>query len=839
MGKELLHIFPRFAKTVTHCNNLLVEWGMPACLDIILPPAGAQRDSENTDQLQAFQSTIFVLEVALAELLVSFGIKPDIVIGHRYDLMYHILVTTLLKPHHSLGEYAALVISGVIDLESGLRLVACRARLIVERCKLKSTSMLAVGLSAERALVYLESKENFKNLAVSCDNSPNDCVIGGDIEELQKLKESLSSGDVKSTILDVPIAYHTAALDPVLDELTEIASDVDFSPPTIPIASNVLGRAVGIGERDFFSPQYLRRHCRQTLAFDQGVEDILRTSPGTAHGQWIEIGPHPALLSMIAPRVRGQESIRLPTIRKDSHVSKTFSTILSQFYKTSSKVDFRRAFETLRLRPSVIDLPVMPFHKKEFYVPYRRETSCKEKEDTVRSDFVKTPFAFLSRVVDVSASSEGEATFDTPIHELASYIQGHMVCGFALCPASVYLEMVLSAIRFLGTRGGEDNVYKLSKVHFERPLLFHDNTSSHLRFTIRKEEKRSDMRVFEIVSHDPSDDAAVEQLHCRGVVKLRPLSDVVGKHQKKERILARRKANFSIQHAAQQTFTHKTMYDKIFSRVVKYSKLYHTVQSISLDDAAEEILASCRLPPSEDEGRFAANPVLIDTLLHVAGFAANLNADNEDVYICNEVGSATFLRKKFASGNEFEVHCTNFAAGKDDVIFADAHALDGGGIIAVVKSMRFQRMKLSKMESMFRIASRTSMVEKEKEQHPHQQSSTTRVIKTEESPPSVPQPTSTPPGYVPSVVNLVAETVGVEANQVTPQTDLESLGIDSLMTFELEDKLQQALKTDLDTSDLTGCRTVRDVEDLVTPATTVSPSPQPPLGKDLKRKPAT
>ena len=157
----------------------------------------------------------------------------------------------------------------------------------------------------------------------------------------------------------------------------------------------------------------------------------------------------------------------------------------------------------------------------------------------------------------------------------------------------------------------------------------------------------------------------------------------------------------------------------------------------------------------------------------------------------------------------------------------------------MVKSMRFQRMKLSMMESMFRIASRTSTVGKETEQHPHQQDSTTRVTKTEESPPLVPQPTSTPPGHLPSVVNLVAETVGVEANQVTPQTDLESLGIDSLMTFELEDKLQQALKTELDTSALTGCRTVRDVEEMVTPATTVSPSPQPRLGKDLKRKPAT
>lgn len=83
MGKGLMEMFPEFNRTVMRCHRSLIEWGMPSCLDVINPPSDTERDPQNASQLQAFQTGVFVLEVALAQLLVSFGIYPDVVAGHR------------------------------------------------------------------------------------------------------------------------------------------------------------------------------------------------------------------------------------------------------------------------------------------------------------------------------------------------------------------------------------------------------------------------------------------------------------------------------------------------------------------------------------------------------------------------------------------------------------------------------------------------------------------------------------------------------------------------------------------------------------------------------------
>lgn len=173
----------------------------------------------------------------------------------------------------SLGEYAALVIAGVIDLQSSLKLVAHRAKLMMELCQLETTSMLAVNLSAETVRQHIDNNSEFHDLAISCDNSQTDCVVGGPIGQLQTLKARLSTMKTKSKILDVPMAYHTKAMDPILDQLTEVAKTLEISCPRISIVSNVFGRLIRPGERAF-TFEYFAMHCRQTVAFNAGIDEL-------------------------------------------------------------------------------------------------------------------------------------------------------------------------------------------------------------------------------------------------------------------------------------------------------------------------------------------------------------------------------------------------------------------------------------------------------------------------------------------------------------------------------------------------------------------------------------
>lgn len=282
MGSKLMDLCPKFRSTVLRCHRLLLEWGLPSCLDVIQPKQDAAHQPHDPMILEALQTGVFVLEVALAQVLMDLGVRPLIVSGH------------------SLGEYAALVTAGVLDLESGLWLVAQRAHLIISSCKLWETSMLAVDMSAARIQEDLLSRNEFADLSIACENSPGDCVVGGDKQKLLALQEHISLHGRRSKILDVPLAYHTAALDQVAENFKHMASQVHLAAPTIPITSNVLGKVVQPGEQTF-TPEYFSQHCCNTVAFDSGIEDILRQHETMLHGRWIEVGPHPVLLPMVSP----------------------------------------------------------------------------------------------------------------------------------------------------------------------------------------------------------------------------------------------------------------------------------------------------------------------------------------------------------------------------------------------------------------------------------------------------------------------------------------------------------------------------------------------------------
>lgn len=282
MGGKLMDMCPKFRSTVHRCHQLLLEWGLPSCLDVIQPDKERPQQTKDPIILQALQTGVFVLEVAVSQVLMDAGIQPVVVSGH------------------SLGEYAALVTAGVLDLESGLWLVAQRARLIISSCKLWETSMLAVDMSSSQVQQNLLSRTEFAELSIACENSPGDCVVGGDKQILLLLKEHIYQHGRRSTMLSVPLAYHTAALDQVAEDIRQMASQVCITTPTIPITSNVLGRLVQPGEQ-VFTPEYFSQHCRRTVAFDSGLDDILRQHDNLLHGRWIEIGPHPVLLPMVSP----------------------------------------------------------------------------------------------------------------------------------------------------------------------------------------------------------------------------------------------------------------------------------------------------------------------------------------------------------------------------------------------------------------------------------------------------------------------------------------------------------------------------------------------------------
>ncbi|KAG7091670.1 Type I Iterative PKS [Marasmius oreades] len=371
MGRDLYKSSGVFRTAVDKCQEILVSLGFSGIMEII---------TESGNQLGAasLQSAVFAVEYALAQLWMSWGVLPSALIGH------------------SLGEYAALVIAKVLTLREALFIVSHRARLMFQRCPKNTSAMLALnypGLLTRKVLLA----HAFSDLTVSCFNSPNDCIVSGSVKRLEAFREVFkSSVGGKSTLLDVPFGYHSQHMEPLLDDLHEIASKVRMSPPVIPIASNVLGAVVQPGDASVFNADYIVRHCAEPVQFEKGAYLLAQEVLGRSQRNvWIEIGPHPITIPYLKTNssVCGPQSSFLPSIRKRQDAWLTLTSSLSELYRSNVPVKWRETFS--HVKPSCVSLPSYPFSKDKFWVPYvephLRDLSAASRQQHLRAPILTCP----------------------------------------------------------------------------------------------------------------------------------------------------------------------------------------------------------------------------------------------------------------------------------------------------------------------------------------------------------------------------------------------------------------------------------------------------------------
>ena len=711
----------------------------------------------------------------------------------------------MLKIGVSLGEYAALVIAGVLDLQSGLSLVAHRAKLVSDLCEVGATSMLAVHLSADDTRDHIDSRPEFHDLSIACDNGPSDCVVGGPLDQIQSLNKKLGKKGTKSKILDIPIAYHTKATEPILERLTDFAKTIEISSPNLPVLSNVFGRLILPGEEDF-TCEYFAAHARQTVALRQGIKDLHNHGMTAEFSKWVEVGPHPTILSMVSTNLAPNTTVFLSSLRKGTPDTVSFARLLSHFYLNSTGLDWRKAFDN---RAAMTSIPIMPFMQQEFGVHYGHEHTKSGAAEHDQEQGTQTSYPFLSRAVQPLSETDNEAIFETPIAIFEEYILGHSVCGYALCPASVYHEIALSAAKHLKLHDLQtDQVWSLSNVTFVAPLIYYEGSSAIITTSIEPTNQARTAFSFKISSKNPESESQRQTLHCQGQVKIRSLT--AQKHAKLLAVTKRKRSYFFQPEGwkTQEIFLKKAMYEKVFTRVVTYSEMYQMVQSIRIDQ--NEALALCRYPKTmeKDVSRFAT--VFMDVLLHVAGFVANLSVDNEEVCICNEVRAMTLLHDTPPSDEEFEICCSNFELESGSLISADAYATGTQGVIAVFKGMSFQRMKLARMTQAMQLAYRKSGGQVELIKN---EPIVSEGRKQSVSSPPTPRYPKTPENNL-SVRDVVAQTCNADASKIGADVTLQAIGFDSLLMKELSAALSANKLCSLEEIDLTEQTTVGDIEQL-------------------------
>lgn len=343
MGRHLYESSDVFRRAIDDCASRLEPHLKPGLLEVIFAEAGAQSPVNETAYAQP---ATFAIEYALAALWRSWGIEPVAVMGH------------------SLGEYAAACVAGILTLDDALRLVTERGRLTHA---LPANGAMA-AIFASEAVVNAELTRTGGTLTIAACNGPEHFVVSGLRTEVEASLAHLEAQGVRVKLLRVPHAAHSRWIEPVLPEFARTLEGVQFAEPRIALVSNLTGGFAGAQE--IGRPAYWLDHMRQPVQFARSLQVLL--DQGITH--FIEIGPHPVLLGMGAECAAGAPVEWLPSLHRERADWTDLLEGLQRLYVAGADVDFAELDRGAGRRR--VPLPTYPFRERRHWMDVVGQTSA-------------------------------------------------------------------------------------------------------------------------------------------------------------------------------------------------------------------------------------------------------------------------------------------------------------------------------------------------------------------------------------------------------------------------------------------------------------------------------
>ena len=345
MGRELYETNPTFRHWINTCDEIVRPYLNQPLLSVLYPVGEASKLHETAYT----QPALFALEYALAQLWLSWGIKPDVVMGH------------------SVGEYVAACVAGVFSLEDGLKLIAERGRLM--QSLPQNGSMVAVMASEAEVRAAIASSGS-QQLSIAAINGPEQIVISGLAADVMAVVQMLSKQKIRTKSLSVSHAFHSPLMAPILESFRDVARDVSFMPPKLPLISNLTGQLVS---DEVTQPDYWVRHVYEPVRFAEGIACLHAREIDI----FLEIGPKPILLGMGQNCLPLVEGIWLPSLRPNGEWAQLLAS-LGELYVCGVTIDWAQ-FHDAHSKPNITpNLPTYPFQRKRYWIQTEESTSMEK-----------------------------------------------------------------------------------------------------------------------------------------------------------------------------------------------------------------------------------------------------------------------------------------------------------------------------------------------------------------------------------------------------------------------------------------------------------------------------
>ena len=346
MGRELYGGEPIFRAQVDHCLGLLKSGQGCDLRDYLYPVEGEGQDAaRQLERTSIALPLLFTVEYALARLWIRWGITPQAMIGH------------------SLGEYVAACLSGVLSLEEALALVTLRGRLFEQ---LPEGAMLSVPLPEDEVRPLLD-----RQLSIAAVNGPSLCVVSGGAEEIEGLRRLLDDRGVESSRLRISVAAHSEMVSAILKPFGDFAERLRPQPPRVPYVSDVTG--TWMTQAEATDPTYWTRHLRQTVRFADGISLLLREK----NCRLLEVGPGRTLSTLARQQAERSGARRVSSSLPwpDDAETETASLLraLGHLWLAGKRVDWSGFYAGEPRRR--VPLPTYPFEGQSYWIAPQKSSA--------------------------------------------------------------------------------------------------------------------------------------------------------------------------------------------------------------------------------------------------------------------------------------------------------------------------------------------------------------------------------------------------------------------------------------------------------------------------------
>ncbi|KUI72115.1 Conidial yellow pigment biosynthesis polyketide synthase [Cytospora mali] len=790
MGRQLMETFALFRTELRQLDHIARSLGFPSIMPVYLA-----KENQSLDEFPPIQVQLasVCMQIALAHLWASWGIVPEAVVGH------------------SLGEYAALNIAGVLSDSDTIYLVGKRAQLLQDLCTKGTHSMLVARASASTIAAALKSTPH----QIACMNSPIETVLAGPNQEIQLASQVLGDAGIKTTRLEIPYAFHSSQVDPILVPFEKAAASVRYLRPKCPVLCPLNGTIITTDGT--FGPAYLGRHCREPVNLLQALHSARQAGTITEQSILLEVGPHPAVSGMVKATLGSQMTVISALNRKSAR--DVLADALKALYQAGAEVAWATYHDDFKASQKVLTgLPAYSWDLKPYWIQYVNDWSLRKGDPPLvvngaEEQKTKLESTTIHRVVEDSSSEGGlkehiivEA--DIARSDLNPLVKGHMVDDIPLCTPSVYADMALTLGRYLVNRrqGPVSEANKkqvdVSDMTIFKALISKPQGPQPLQGHAEVDWTRNEATM-KFVSFDAKGNP---QEHAKCTLRFIERSILLKKLQNESAAIKMRMQGLR-QGIAKETSArfNRPMVYRMIRPLAQFHDDYRAIDEVVLDSTTLEASASVSFGGIKKGGQFALHPAIIDAFTQSCGFVMNCNDyTNLDTEVYMNHGWGRFQVFEDVYYDRPYTSYTRMIEGDDKLWHGDVVIFDGNKIVAAFEKIAIQCVPRRVLRVILSLES--GHKSKKSAPAPPQVSSTSvktvKAVQTHVETRALTDtnPPTPPPSFsrVPTALQIISEESGVALAELTDNSAFADFGVDSLLGLTISARFREELDLDLD-----------------------------------------